>query len=100
MGVFDLPAKASVLCVKQYNGKYGCTVCEHPDERSGRRNLYPPGTYTIRTHKSVTSAAEEAEERNESVLGVKGVSPLTRVLDLVVSMHVDYIHAVLEGAVD
>ena len=25
MGIFDLPAKASALCVKQYNGTYGCT---------------------------------------------------------------------------
>ena len=28
MGIFDLPAKASALCVKQFNGTYGCTVCK------------------------------------------------------------------------
>jgi hypothetical protein len=41
IGIFDLPAKASALCIKQYNGKYGCTVCEHPGKRlSNRANVY------------------------------------------------------------
>lgn len=99
MGIFDLPAKASALCVKQYNGMYGCTVCEHPGKRlSNRANVYLPDTYCIRTHASVVKAAEEAERTNEPVLGVKGTSPLTSVLDLVASIPVDYMHAVLEGA--
>ena len=33
MGVFDLPAKAAVLCAKQYNGEHGCAVCVHPGVR-------------------------------------------------------------------
>ena len=33
MGIFDLPAKAAVLCAKQFNGKFGCSVCLHPGKR-------------------------------------------------------------------
>ena len=28
--VMDLPAKAALLNVIQYNGEYGCTTCKHP----------------------------------------------------------------------
>ena len=99
MGIFDLPAKASVLCIKQHNGRYGCSVCEHPGKRlSNRANVYLPDTHQIRTHASVVLAAKEAEQKNEPVLGVKGLSPLNTTLDLVASIPVDYMHAVLEGA--
>jgi hypothetical protein len=38
LGVFDLPAAASVLNIKQYNGQFGCPYCEHPgvQVKSGR----------------------------------------------------------------
>lgn len=98
-GNFDLPAKASALCIKQYNGRYGCSVCEHPGKRlSNRANVYLPDTHQIRTRASVVLAAKEAEQKNEPVLGVKGLSTLNTTLDLVASIPVDYMHAVLEGA--
>jgi len=28
--VMDLPAKAALLNVMQYNGEYGCSTCKHP----------------------------------------------------------------------
>ena len=99
MGVFDLPAKASALCVKQNNGKYGCTVCEHPGKRlPNRANVYLPDTYSMRTHASVLAAAKEAEQKGAPVLGVKGLSILRYTLDLTASIPVDYMHAVLERA--
>ena len=42
LGIFDLPAKAAVLCAKQFNGKYGCSVCLHPGEYSRKSRKYPP----------------------------------------------------------
>ena len=33
LGVFDAPAKASVLCEKQFNGEFGCPTCLHPGKR-------------------------------------------------------------------
>jgi len=39
----DLPAKASVLNVKQFNGEFGCITCDHPGESSkaARKWIYP-----------------------------------------------------------
>ena len=38
--------------------------------------------------------------RNSSVVnGIYGISPLASILDMVVSMPIDYMHAVLEGVV-
>ena len=28
----DTPARSSMLNMKRFNGKYGCTYCEHPTE--------------------------------------------------------------------
>ena len=30
MGVFDLIVKRDILCAKQFNGKYCCSVCLNP----------------------------------------------------------------------
>lgn len=97
MAIFDLPAKAAVLCAKQFNGRYGCSVCLHPGEHSGRSQIYPPTEYPERTHRSVQTAARLAEVKGSAVFGIKGVSPLSCSLDLVNSIPVDYMHAVLEG---
>ena len=91
MGIFDLPAKAAVLCAKQYNGQHGCSVCVHPGERLGNgARVYRPQKYHERTHSSVVTAATTAQLRGHAVEGVKGVSCLTPYLDLVLSVPVDY----------
>jgi len=95
-----LPAKASVLCSKQFNGEFGCSVYLHPGIRldNGSR-IYLPGSFAECTHDEVISAAEKARESNAAVNGVMGLSPLSSLLDLVNSFPVDYMHAVLEGVV-
>jgi len=62
-GTFDLPAKASILCAKQYNGEFGCSVCLHPGKQLdiGTR-VYLPNFFPERDHNSVVAAAKEAEE--------------------------------------
>ena len=99
MGIFDLPAKASVLSAKQYNGKYGCSVYLHPGKRlSNNSRIYSPNAvYPERTHDMVIANAAEAVRTGTSVNGVTGISPLTSVFNLVSSVPVDYMHAVLEG---
>ena len=75
MGVFDLLARAAVLCMKQFNGLHGCTVCTHPGERtaSGAR-IYPTlETYKERTHESILHAATTAQRRGKVVKGVKSI---------------------------
>ena len=97
LAIFDLPAKASVLCAKQFNGKYGCSVCLHCGEYSGRSRIYPPAEYPERSHRLVLLAARLAKAKGEAVYGIKGVSPMSTALNLVDSIPVDYMHAVLEG---
>lgn len=45
LGVIDIPAKAAVLCCKQFNGQFGCTVCLHPEQVLSSTQVYPPGSY-------------------------------------------------------
>ena len=97
-GIFDLPAKAAVLNSKQFNGKYGCSICYHPGLRlpSGTR-IYLPHKYSERTEAEVLRAAEKAESDCCEVKGIFGKSPLSTILDVVDSVPVDYMHACLEG---
>ena len=96
MGVFDLPAKAAVLCAKQFNG---CSVCLHPDKRlpNNSQVYLPESVYPERTHTQVIAAGIKAERTNSCVQGIEGTSPLASAFDIVASFPVDYMHAVLEG---
>lgn len=99
VGVFDLPAKAIVLNTKQFNGQYGCSTCLHPGERlpNGAR-VYPPQTnIQQRTNLSMIADAKAAEQSGCPENGVKGLSVLTDMMDLVNGVPVDYMHAVFEG---
>lgn len=46
LGIFEFPAKAAILCAKQFIGKHGCSVCLHTAERlrNGAR-IYGPCAY-------------------------------------------------------
>ena len=76
LAVFDLPAKAAALCSKQFNGKYGCSVCLHPGKYFRRRRVYLPTQYSEQTRGSVVVAGRLAELKGDAVHGVKGISPL------------------------
>lgn len=99
----DLVAKAPSMCMNQYNGKCGCSICLHPGERiqQGRGNVrvYP---YTnqpppLRTHAQTLLHAATAERTGKPFFGVKGVSPLLRVLNVPDQVLLDYMHLVLAG---
>ena len=98
-GLFDLPAKAQVLNMHQYNGKNGCPTCLHPGTWSGSRYYLPATTCPVRTDASVRAAARVATKEKVVFEGIKsGRSMLTGVVDLVNSVPIDYMHCVLEGA--
>ena len=86
MGIFDLPAKASVLYVKLFDGEYGCSVCIHPGERlpNNARVYLPDTSYEERTHTQFLEYGQEAEAMGTSV---KGLSPFSSILDMVASIH-------------
>ena len=97
LGIFDLPAKASILSCTQFNGYYGCSVCLHPGKQMSRRMVYPPRETSMRTHDQIRSFAQEAIECGKPKKGIKCISPLADYLNLVDSVPVDYMHAILEG---
>lgn len=100
MCVIDLPAKAPVLCAKQFNGEYGCFVCLHPGKcLSSNARIYLPELHSERTHDRVQAAATHVVESNSCVQGIMGPSPLSATLDLVDFIPVDYMHCRLEGVV-
>ena len=61
--------------------------------------IYLPRKYSERTHLSVMSNASKAEQKKWIVKGIKGISPLSPILNLVDSIPVDYMHPVLLGVV-
>ena len=99
--ICTLPAKAAALCAKQFNGEFGCSVCIHPGTRlaNGARIYLPDVVYPERTHAGILSAAREPEGSHLAVTGIKKTSPLAVNLDLVASIPIDYMHAVLEGVI-
>lgn len=92
MGIFDLPAKAAVLC---FNGEFGCSVCLHPGKRlpNNARVYLPSAVYAETSHSQVISDTMEAEKTNTFVQGIIGLSSFASTFDLVVSVPVDYMHA-------
>ena len=98
MGLFDLIAKRDVLCAKQFNGKYGCSVCLNTGTLISRNTrAYLPGDFELRTHRTVVTAAKEAERKGEAVQGIISTSPMTSTIDLVDCIPIDCMHAVSEG---
>jgi hypothetical protein len=79
----DLPARAMVANAKQFNGKYGCSICL--DEGAGRPNCpmhrywpYQPES-VLRTHQSWLEDARRAVVSKEAVSThtIYGLSPQT-----------------------
>lgn len=98
LGVFDLPAKAMALNVIQFNGKHGCSYCLDEGIHVSHRRLYlPSDTHRPRKMESMKEWATQAERLKKPVFGVKGHSVLTPYINLISSVPVDYMHAVLEG---
>lgn len=111
IGIFDAPAKASMVNFKQYNGKFGCTYCYHPGVRTVKGNGFMrsfPWAYPLpreRTHKATVEYATQVVSENlTDLLGVKGPSRLYLLkdcgLDIIRGIVPDYMHCVLLGVTD
>lgn len=100
LGVFDLPAKALALNCLQYNGQYGCAYCLDSGTYISHRRLYlPQDAHAPRSFGDMKQWATQAEQQGEPIYGVKGPSILSSSINIVTSVPVDYMHAVLEGVV-
>lgn len=99
--VFDLPAKAAVLNTIQFNGYCGCIYCKDKGENvSAHQHVYlPMASHELRTEKEMIQWANEAKARGKPVYGVKGLSILSKIVNIPFGVPIDYMHAVLEGVV-
>lgn len=105
-GVFDLPAKASLLNMTFYNGAESCITCEEPGfvtkQGKGSARCYPYREVNekakIRTHEEVVEHMKNATAKKR-VKGFKGLSGLVAIksYDLVKGTVPDYMHCVLLG---
>ena len=82
-GVFDLVARPTVICTKQFNGEFGCPVCYHPGKRLPNGAwIYLPRDYSLRTHEDIIQDGTIVESTGNSVNGIVGVSPLANLLSM------------------
>ncbi|XP_018404143.1 PREDICTED: uncharacterized protein LOC108780824 [Cyphomyrmex costatus] len=100
----DSVAQCAVLNMKQFNGYYGCTFCEHPTEAVDGRRKYviSESVPEHRSDESIRIAMVEAHNRNngKDVKGVRGPSVLMNLFyfNLIDGMIPDYMHSVLLGS--
>ncbi|XP_014298679.2 uncharacterized protein LOC106693851 [Microplitis demolitor] len=101
----DSVARCKMLNMKQYNGRYGCTFCEHPTETVNKCCKFTMLTKVPvkRTDKSIKDQMVLASENEyrQDVTGVWGPSQLMNLkyFDLVDGMSPDYLHSILLGTV-
>lgn len=71
LSAVDLPARAMLLSMKQFNGIKGCSFCYYPGQSalgSPLHRFWPPQSSVIlRTHDSMCKDAQEAVESNVPV---------------------------------
>lgn len=107
-GTCDLPAKAIVYNMTQFNGQFGCTHCL----QSGRQlsvgprasvHIYPfvasNPTGPARTAAQLDKFSRQATEKGETINGIKGPSWLSTIpsYNIVDGNCLDYMHCVLLG---
>ena len=96
-GIFDLLARAAVLKLTQWNGRFGCTYCLDEGTQVGHVRLYLPSSEHIpQSEKHIKESVLKSSIGNP-VFGVKGASVLTPNLNIVKDTPIDYMHGVLEG---
>lgn len=99
----DLPAKAKLMKMKQFNGEFGCSYCLHPGFMVGdsvtSKYTVSSEVYSLRTHSSTVALMKMNLSAGKEIFGVMGVSPLIgfRDYDLILGTVIDYLHCVLEG---
>ncbi|KAJ1518809.1 hypothetical protein ONE63_011584 [Megalurothrips usitatus] len=104
--VADAIARAIMQNTQQFNGKYGCNVCEvktvkcAPQPEKKRIRVYPyEDNPKLRTAARMMNQARQAIETGRVVKGVKGPSALSIIpsLDISVCFVPEYMHCVLLG---
>lgn len=99
----DLPAKAKLMKMKQFNGEFGCSYCLHPGFMIGgsttSKYTLSSENYNLRTHSSTVALMKLKLSTGKEAFGVIGVSPVIgfKDYDLILGTVIDYLHCILEG---
>ena len=100
--VVDLPAKAAILNMNQFNAYFGCTLClietkQIGDGKKGR--YYPNQRIKMRTSSQYKSYLDLIEEDGlESFREIKRPCAVSDLLeDIPLTARIDYMHQVLLG---
>lgn len=103
----DLPAKAQVQQIMQYNGRSSCGYCLHPGvlviNQKGKkeyRYIKRNQPEILRTHKQFIITVKKVIERGKGCInGIKGLSPLIglKEFDSVHGFSIDYMHCIVIG---
>ena len=96
----DLPAKAMLINLKQYNGKFGCSTCKHPGRyvKELRSRIYEyTSNVPLRTGKESQRFAEVAERTSLVIFGVKGKNVFGKHSLIPENLPTDWMHCVCEG---
>ena len=101
ISAFTVPAKAAVLNMVQFNGKFGCTYCQNPGKniKQGQHIYQPSDSHVLRTELQMKQWPSKAEVSHKRVFGVKGLSVPSGSVNIPFGAPIDYMHAVLEGVV-
>lgn len=107
----DLPAKAAVQNMMQYNGKFGCGYCTHPGQSVEVGKV--KGTKQVRfgrlknvssrrlQHDKTAKIMNRIGAKSKPQIGIKGKSILLNLpnFDIVDGFVIDYLHNILQGVV-
>ena len=101
----DSVARSKILCMKQFNGSFGCTYCLHP--ATGQKYL-PMPQVKLRDLDQFHNCIEEwnrlSETEKHKGIAIFGVKGKTVLLDIplfnpIIQTPVDFMHCVLLGVV-
>jgi len=103
----DTIARPMIQCMKQFNGKYGCSYCYHKgkqirtDDGRVHKNIYPGDVRMLRKKRDYEMQAEKALQKSKHVKGVKcpSIVVLLPVFNIISSFPPEYLHSIAEGVI-
>ena len=97
----DLPAKSEALTMTQFNGYYGCTLCNMKGSysREYHKMLFPFGeTFQLRSPETYQQHLRTAVCNKAPYFGVKGPTPLSLLMEIPI-LPLDPLHLLFLGIV-
>jgi len=102
----DSVARPAIQCMKQFNGKYGCSYCYHKGKQicvgqNRRKRVYCGNIRSLRKQSHYEYHAEKSQQKNKSIKGVKrpSIIALIPLFNIISSFPPDYLHSLAEGVI-